>query len=277
MFCPVGRFAEIADHFRRRSISLGQDGYFGSLFTYNLRLRGIYSALASLIDNPNLSFVLEGARGTGKSRIAQEFLRLENISRNLHDIQPTRFVKVDANSRYDILLGLYQKDIQLTPSFFYFPKLEDFSVNEQELLSRILRRQDYREQNYRVVVSCEESLVFMIQRGKILSSLVECLKLHTFSIPRLSERSDDLPAIVLDIAQRYGAKKQTPSQKVIDLLTRIDYPENIDSLAGLIKSATVLNASPSSWTVDFIEKIYPLAKPERTENILDFRERFRYQ
>ncbi|MEZ4814848.1 MAG: hypothetical protein R3A80_06525 [Bdellovibrionota bacterium] len=277
MYFTVGRFADIADHFRRRSISLGQEGFLGSLFTYHLRLRNTYSSLASLIDNPNLSFLLEGAKGTGKARIAEEFVRLENISRKLLSLEPTKYIKVDPKSRYDILLSLYQKDVLLTPSFFYFTKLESFSLNEQELLSRILRRQDYREQNYRIALSCEESLVFMIQRGKILSELVLCLKSHTFSVPRLSERFEDFCTLVNDLSQRYGAKKELPPQQVIDLLTRIDYPENIDSLAGLIKGAVTRNPHPSSWTPEFIEKIYPLARPERTENILDFRERLRYQ
>lgn len=272
----MGRFADIADHFRRRSISLGQEGYFSSLFTYHLRLRNVYSSLTSLIDNPNLSFLLEGAKGTGKARIAEEFVRLENIYRKLLGLEPTRFIKVDPKSRYDILLSLYQKDVQLTPTFFYFTKLEDFSLNEQELLCRILRRQDYREQNYRVAVSCEESLVFMIQKGKILSELVICLKAHTYSIPRLSERFEDFCAIVMDLSQRYGSKKEMPPQSVLDLLIRIDYPENLDSLANLIKNAVTLNPHPSSWTPEFIEKIYPLARPERTENILDFRQRVRY-
>lgn len=273
----MGRFAEIADHFRRRSISLGQEGFFGSLFTYHLKLRNVYSSLASLIDNPNLSFVLEGARGTGKSRIAEEFARLENISRKLLNQEPTRFIKVDAQSRYDVLLSLYQNDIQLSPTFYYLPRLESFSINEQELLCRILRRQDYREQNYRIALSCEESLVYMIQRGKILSELVICLKTHTFSLPRLSERYEDFCTLVMDLAQRFGSKKEMPSQRVIDLLTRIDYPENLDSLAGLMKSAVALNPHPSSWTTEFIEKIYPLARPERTENILDLSQRLRYQ
>ncbi len=277
MYPTVGRFAEIADHFRRRSISQGQEGYFSSLYTNHLRLRNIYSSLASLIDNPNLSFLLEGARGTGKARIAEEFVRLENIYRKLLGLEPTRFIKVDPKSRYDILLSLFQKDAQLVPTFFYFTKLESFSLNEQELLCRILRRQDYREQNYRLAISCEESLVFMIQKGKILSELVICLKSYTFSVPRLCERYEDFCSLVTELSQRYGAKKEMPSQRVLDLLTRIDYPENLDSLAGLIKSAVTHNPHLSSWTPEFIERIYPLARPERTENILDFRERLRYQ
>jgi hypothetical protein len=77
------RKAEIADHFRRRSIAQGQDGNFGALFTHHLRLRNIYAGLCSLIDNPNLSFLLEGATGTGKDRMIQEFVRLENVYRKL--------------------------------------------------------------------------------------------------------------------------------------------------------------------------------------------------
>lgn len=273
----MGRFAEIADHFRRRSISLGQEGFFGGLFTYHLRLRGVYSALASLIDNPNLSFLLEGAKGTGKARLAEEFVRLENISRKLLGLEPTRYIKVDGKARYEVLHSLYQKDVQLSPAFYYFPRLEEFTVNEQELLCRILRRQDFREQNYRLVLGCEGSLVFLIQKGKILSELVGYIKLHAFSLPRLSERVEDFPTLVMELAQRYDGKKEMPSQRVLDLLARIDYPDNLDSLAGLIRSAVKLNPHPSGWTPDFIEKIYPLSKPERTANILDFRERIRYQ
>lgn len=270
------RYSEIADQFRRNAISQGQEGKFGSLFTYHLRLRNIYSSMASLVDNPNLSFLLEGAKGTGKARTAEEFLRLENISRKLLGLESTRLIKVDPRSRYDILLSLLQKDTQLIPSFFYFQNLETFSFNEQELLARILRRQDHREQKYRIVLSCEESLVFMIQRGKILSDLVGCLKNYTFTLPRLCERYEDFLQIVMELSQRYGAKKEVPSQKIVDLLSRLDYPENMDSLATLIKHAVALNPHPSSWTQELIERSYPLAKPERTENILDLRERLRY-
>ncbi len=273
----VGRLADIADHFRRRSISLGQDGFFGGLFTHHRPLRNTYSAMASLIDNPNLSFLLEGAKGTGKARLAQEFVRLENISRNLLNLEPTRFIFVDAQKRYNTLLSLFQKDVQLTPAFYYIPRFEDFSANEQELLYRIFKRQDFREQNYRIVVGSEASLAYMIQKGKIFSELVHYMKMHTYSLPRLSERSEDFPTLLMDLVARYGGHKELPHQSVLDLLCTIDYPENIDSLAGLIKGATALNAHPMTWTPDFIEKIYPLARPERTENILDFRERFRYQ
>lgn len=271
----MGRFADLADHFRRRSIALGQEGYFGCLFSRNQRLRAVFSGLASLIDNPNLSILLEGAAGTGKYKIVEEFLRLENIYRKLLGYDHCKIFRVSDLTRHDIIESLLSKEDLSTPTLFYFPRLEDLSLQDQERLSVILYRQDYREQSYRLIFGCEQGLAFLVQRGKILSEVVDYLKLHSFFLPRLSERSDDFDHLFMELTQRYIGKKRIPSPKEMEFLIHLDYPENIDSLASLIKQGLTLAPNPSSWDRGLIERAYPLARVERTEKILDFTLRVR--
>jgi hypothetical protein len=272
----VGRFAEIADHFRRRSIHLGNDGSFGALSSKNARMRNIFCSLASLIDNANLSFLLQGAKGTGKSRLIEEFLRLENIYRKLLRLEPTTFCKVYPESRMDILLGLLKKDYKLSSCFYYFVSLESFNMQEQEVLSKLLYKQLHINQNFRLAFGCEQSLSFMVQKGKILSDLVSHFEQHLFQLPSLSERNEDFPTIILDFIQRYSFKKELPHAEVINYLTQLNYPENMDSLSGLIKEALARKPNPALWDIKFVENTYPLARPERTANILDFKQHIRY-
>lgn len=273
----MGRLAEIAEHFRRRSISLGQEGNFGTLFTYNLRLRSTYAGLASLIDNPNLSFLLEGAQGTGKSRTVFEFVRLENIFRNLLSLDPTHLVKVDHQSRQAVMTSLLENDTRAMTALYYFPSLETFTLKEQQVLCQILRRQDCRDQSYRLVFGCEESLVFMVQRGKILSELVDYVRLHSFSLPRIRERTEDFPSLLLDAIVSAGGPRELPTHQVLELLADYDYSANLDSLMSIVKQALTLNARPSTWSASVVDRFNPTRGAERTEKILDFNARLRYQ
>lgn len=274
------RKAEIADHFRRRSIAQGQDGNFGALFTHHLRLRNIFAGLCSLIDNPNLSFLLEGATGTGKDRIIQEFVRLENIYRKLLGAEEARFCKVSPEAREDVLASLCKKNPYETPEqnvIFYFTSLESFSLSEQELLSEILKLQDIREQPYRLIFGCQESLAFMVQRGKILSDIVQSLRLYSFSLPRLKDRNEDFAHLIGDFIFRYTNKRDYIRHEALEKFLKLEYPYNLDSLAGVVRKALALNPHPSQWSAHFIESIYPHSKPERTEKILDFNPGLRYQ
>ena len=270
------RKAEIADHFRRRSIAQGQDGNFGALFTHHLRLRNIYAGLCSLIDNPNLSFLLEGATGTGKDRMIQEFVRLENVYRKLLGLEQARFCKVSEEAREDVLSTLL-KETPKQNAIFYFTSLESFSLHEQEILSELLQLQDCREQPYRLIFGCQESLAFMVQRGKILSDIVQSLQMYSFSLPRLKDRNEDFPHLLGDFIHRYTNKRDFVRHEALEKFTKLEYPYNLDSLSGVIRKALALNPHPSQWSAHFIESIYPHSKPERTEKILDFTPGLRYQ
>lgn len=272
----MGRFADLADHFRRRSIALGQEGLFGSLFTRNMRLRTVFSGLASLIDNPNLSVLLEGAQGTGKYKLAEEFLRLENIYRKLLGVEHSKICRVSDLTRSDILESLVAKVELDHPTLFYFPKLENFTLRDQERLAVLLKRQDSNEQNYRLFFGCEQGLAFLVQKGRITTDIVDYLRLHSFYLPRLSERIDDFDHLITELTQRYIGKKKLPKPLEMEYLLQLSYPDNIDSLAELIKQTLTLCPNPSVWTKQLIERAYPHARGAvRTEKILDFNMRVR--
>ena len=274
----MGRLAEIADHFRRRSIALGQEGNFGDLFSYNPRLRASFAGLASLLGNPNLTFLLQGASGTGKRKIAWEFLRLENIFRNLLSLDAVGFDDVAANERTQTLTTLLLNPPTDGAHLYFFPHLETFTPRDQALLCKLLRNLDCYEQNFRVVLSCEESLVYMVQKGKILTELVNCLLPYSFAVPRLVERPEDFSFLVLQTLVALNTHTSAPpNQSALDYLATLEYPHNLNSLQDTLSQIVAHQPNPGRWSAAEIHRLTPLYRPERTDKILDFNARVRYQ
>jgi len=91
----------------------------------------------------------------------------------------------------------------------------------------------------RLIASTQADLSALCQNGQFLPELAERLAAHVIELPTLSQRPDDLPAIVQSMLQRLGADLAVHSvdEEVLALLQAHPWPGNLRELEDCLRHA----------------------------------------
>jgi len=244
----------LAKKFKLRVVELAKQGTFGSLKTRKSSLQNSYTQLASLVDRTHVPLLIYGETGSGKRRLVEELLSLQNFFRRMQNKDIGNLKVFEGSTLSRGFSELFKESACCEADLIYIQNIDALGEEcQKELLDFIEGRkaQTLRgEALPRLVVSTEKALSIMVVRKEFLRGLFQSLSTQTIFLPSLNERQEDLIHIVQSYLDETLDLKGLPSHKVIDALSHYLWPENIDELQKVLSALARKNSDPQSWTVD---------------------------
>jgi two-component system NtrC family response regulator len=208
-------------------------------------------------DSPVL---IQGASGTGKELIAN-FIHKNSLRKD------QQFVALDCASIPENLLeselfghekGSFTDAIAMKQGIveianggtLFLDEIGEISLTIQPKLLRFLQTGEYRrvggnknlKSNIRIISATNKNLQDEVGKGEFREDLMYRINVITFSVPKLSERPDDIPLLVdyfLKSRVHPRALKMI-EPKALELLIKYDWPGNVRELENVIERASIL-------------------------------------
>ena len=261
--CMIGgvetfRDLTVVNKLRRQ---LGRQHFFETMVSKNQKMQRLFSALPQIAES-NCTVLIEGATGTGK----------ELLARAIHYNSPKKkgpFVAVNCGALPDTLIeselfgyktGAFTDAKKDKPGRFaraqdgtiFLDEIGDISQASQIRLLRVLEEKAYEplgsvktaRTNARVVVATRRKLAEMVEENKFREDLYFRINVIKLTLPKLSERKEDIPLLVYHFIERFnnekGKKIQGLTQDAMAVMVLHDWPGNIRELENAIEHAFVL-------------------------------------
>ena len=240
---------------------LGRQHFFENMVSKNQKMQRLFSALPQIAES-NCTVLIEGATGTGK----------ELLARAIHYNSPKKhgpFVAVNCGALPDTLIeselfgyktGAFTDAKKDKPGRFarakdgtiFLDEIGDISQASQIRLLRVLEEKAYEplgsvktaRTNARVVVATRRKLAEMISENKFREDLYFRINVIKLTLPKLSDRKEDIPLLVDHFIERFNNEK---GRKILGLtqdakaaMVLHDWPGNIRELENAIEHAFVL-------------------------------------
>ncbi len=213
----------------------------------------------SRIKNSQGAVVIYGESGTGKEAIARAF-RVN--SKN--EVLP--FVAVDSatiqNHLAESLLFGHEKGAftganerhtglieQADGGILYFDELANMPISIQTKLLRVIQEKELTRLGssrvipveFRVVAATNQNLEVLCKEGKFLFDLWMRLNVFELRVPTLSERKEDIPALVDFYCRKFSREKaKNFSEPALRALMNYSWPGNIRELVNAVEYACTL-------------------------------------
>jgi len=240
---------------------LGRQHFFETMVSKNQKMQRLFSALPQIAES-NCTVLIEGATGTGK----------ELLARAIHYNSPQKkgpFVAVNCGALPDTLIeselfgyksGAFTDAKKDKPGRFaraqdgtiFLDEIGDISQTSQIRLLRVLEEKAYEplgsvktaRTNARVVVATRRKLAEMVEENIFREDLYFRINVIKLTLPKLSERKEDIPLLVYHFIERFnnekGKKIQGLTQDAMAVMVLHDWPGNIRELENAIEHAFVL-------------------------------------
>lgn len=136
----------------------------------------------------------------------------------------------------------------------FLDEIGEMGIMLQSRLLRVLENKTFRRVggvkdltvNTRIVSATNRDLVGAIKDKLFREDLYYRLKVIPLHIPPLRERRDDVPLLVSHFIERFnrelGKQVAVPSDEVMELLVRYDWPGNVREMRNVIERAMLLDA-----------------------------------
>ncbi len=212
------------------------------------------------------SVVITGESGTGK----------ELVARALHDYSPRRdkpFVAIDCGALSETLLeselfghekgaftGATQRKHglmeQASGGTLFLDEICNISDGMQIKLMRAIEHQRIIrvggttpiDVDIRIIAATNRDLEAMVEAGRLRHDFYHRLNVVNIRVPPLSERREDIPALVeqfvREFAQRYGRKVQGFDSVSMRHLCDADWPGNVRELRNTVERCVILSDGP---------------------------------
>jgi len=233
------------------------------------------------------TFVLiQGESGTGKELFAQ--LMHRHSSRK---DQP--FVAVNCAAMPDQLLeselfghekGSFTSAVSTKQGLvevadggtLFLDEVGDISLMTQPKLLRFLETGEFRrvggtvtrKVDVRVISASNKDLPDEVKAGRFRGDLLFRLNVVSLRLPKLSERMEDIPALVQHFLARKSKTKRI-SDEALDLLMKYDWPGNVRELEHVIEGALVMAQTdeivPKDFWLNSAVRPQRIAAPAATE------------
>jgi DNA-binding NtrC family response regulator len=214
----------------------------------------------------NCCVIIAGESGTGK----------ELVARALHDYSPRKdmaFVAIDCGALSETLLeselfghekgaftGAVSRKIglmeQADGGTLFLDEICNISDSMQVKLMRAIENQRItrvgstisKEIDIRVIAASNRNLDEMVAMGELRHDFYHRLNVVSIRVPPLSDRRDDIPALVesteQEFAERYSRKIQGFDSVSLQNLCKANWPGNIRELRNTIERCVILADSP---------------------------------
>ncbi|MBM81935.1 MAG: sigma-54-dependent Fis family transcriptional regulator [Planctomycetaceae bacterium] len=235
-------------------------------------MREVYR-LTNQVAQSTATVLLTGETGTGK----------ELVARALHELSPVAsgpFVRVNCGALSESLLeselfghvkGAFTNAFENRTGRFeaahggtiFLDEINSVSYKLQVKLLRVLQEHEFErvgdtrtiQVDCRIVAATNCDLLDEIEDGRFREDLYYRLNVVPIYLPSLSERPEDIPALVEYFAATYARlnERETPSvhKDVLSMLKGYSWPGNVRELQNYVERAIVLSTGPE-LTVDLL-------------------------
>lgn len=249
----------------------GLDNLVGS----NYHMQKIYD-LIEAVAGSNTTVLINGESGTGKSMVA----------RAIHTHSPRRagpFVTFSCGAIPETLLeselfghvkGAFTgadtdkvgKILSADEGTLFIDEINSATPALQLKMLRVLQEKQFEPVGstrtthvaVRFVLATNEPLTELVASGNFREDLFYRINVVNIQMPRLSERTSDIPLLVDTFLDRFGAeigKQRRVSDEAMEVLKRHDWPGNVRELENAVERAVVLSRGPVIHTNDLPEHL----------------------
>ncbi|KAB7704740.1 response regulator [Bacillus aerolatus] len=129
----------------------------------------------------------------------------------------------------------------------FLDEIGDMPASLQAKMLRVLQEKEFTplgstevtKVNVRIISATNKNLLQMVEEGTFREDLFFRLNVIPIELPLVSERKEDLPALIPYFLQKYAEEMQRPlpvlSQEAFDRLLAYDYPGNIRQLSNILE------------------------------------------
>jgi PAS domain S-box-containing protein len=256
----VETFRDLSDVNKLRRVILKQQS-FDDIVSKNSKMVKLFSLLPQIAKSHS-TVLLEGATGTGKEIFARA---IHNNSRNRNG----PFVAINCGALPDTLseselfgykAGAFtdaKKDkrgrfAMAQNGTIFLDEISDISKAVQIRLLRVLSEKVYEplgstktvKTNTRVIAATHQNLEELVEKKKFRADLYFRVDIIKLSLPKLSERKEDIPLLVNHFIEQFnhltGKKIVDMTREALAALILYDWPGNVRELENAIEHAFVL-------------------------------------
>ena len=227
-------------------------------------MQEVFRAIGKL-SNSNSTVLLVGHSGTGKELVAQALFqhspRKEKafIALNMADI-PKELLEAELfGHEKGAFTGADERRIgrfeQANEGTLFLDEIGDMPLETQTRLLRVLSNGEFYRVggrkpisvDVRIIAATHQSLEDQVEKGVFREDLFHRLNVIKISLPKLSERREDVPALskhFLKIsAQELNEEVKFLSEEVEDYFSRLSWPGNVRQLENACRWLTVMAPS----------------------------------
>jgi two-component system response regulator AtoC len=270
---------------RRFQQALQEKYRFENIVGTSPKMVDMYRTVARVASTRS-TILLIGESGTGKELVAQA-IHYNSLRRQ------APFVAVDCGALPESLLeselfghekGAFTGAHALKKGLFevahggtiFLDEVGDIGASLQAKLLRVLQEHEVRrvggvgpiQVDNRVIAATRQDLEAFVKSGTFREDLFYRLSVVTITLPRLSERREDIPLLAQHFLGKYtseaGKQLSHIAPEAMALLCQYDWPGNVRELEHVIERAVALTANPILLIEDFPAK---LREPAPTSDV----------
>jgi DNA-binding NtrC family response regulator len=241
---------------------LGGDFVLENIIGTSEKMRKIFEKV-KIVAASDATVLVRGETGTGKeliaraihmnsSRAKKNFVRVNcaAIPETLLESELFGYEKGAFTGAVNQHIGRFEKADKGT---ILLDEIGEISMEMQSKLLRVLQEGEFNRvggnqtltTNTRVIATTNRNLEEGIEQGKFRSDLFYRLNVIPIDMPSLSERSEDIPILVMHFVKKYCGKNRvelkTVSASVMATFSQHDWPGNVRELENAIERAVVLS------------------------------------
>ena len=224
-------------------------------------MKDIFLLLDKVVDS-NVTVLLRGETGTGKEVFARAIHR--NSQRKNKTLISQNCAALPENLLESELFGYHKGAFtgaeQNKPGLFdqanggtlFLDEIGDMPINLQSKVLRVIQEQEVRplgssvshKVDVRLIAATHCNLEEKIKKGEFRQDLFYRLNIFPITLPRLSERDNDMILLINHFFLRFCKMYQRRIKKIapsaIDVLTRYHYPGNVRELQNIMERSVLL-------------------------------------
>lgn len=248
-----------------RSLRLRVEGGFGGMIGQSKAMAGVYEAVRRL-GASRTHVLIMGASGTGKELVARAVhaqggrerpfvaLNCGAISESLVESEFFGYVRGAFTGANKDKQGLVAAANHGT---LFLDEVGELSMSMQVKLLRVLQERTFtpvgstqeQEVEFSVISATNRDLMLEVKEKRFRHDLFYRLNVFQINLPKLSERLEDIPALVAHFVEKYSKAQHKDLRGVqaqaLKCLMAYQYPGNIRELENIVERAVILEQGDS--------------------------------
>lgn len=242
----------LAERFKKRALELAREGKLGALRTRKATLQVAYGNLVSLIDENSVNTLIYGEEGSGKKRLVEEYMVLQNFYLRIANRKEGRLKVMSAlflQSGFAQVLEAHEMEAS---DIIYIERVDLLTAACQKELAKYLKARTGRAQGgqpvARLIFGTEKALSLMMLKKEFDRELFQTMTQFAIFLPSLNERAEDLPELVAGLIENIAGQRAVPSSRIIDIFAKQLWAKNFEDLKKVLKNMLAKNRTVSQWT-----------------------------
>jgi nitrogen regulation protein NR(I) len=257
-------------------VDIGENGANELAIVGNSRvMQNIYKEIGRVAATP-VTVLIRGETGTGKELIARAIYQHSNraekpfIAVNCAAIPETLLESELFGHERGAFTGAHARRVgrfeQANGGTLFLDEVGDLSLNTQAKLLRVLQEKcftrvgsnDLIPVDVRVLAATHRNLEAGIEEQEFRDDLFYRLSVVTIHLPSISQRREDIPALVKYFIRRFALEvsleSPTIQSEALSLLQNQDWPGNVRELENVVRQALIL-ARPFAINQEHIQQV----------------------